>query len=290
MSVGWMRRALLVVAPMMVAVGLEAPATTAACVLVPQAAALERGLERRTIGACTSAPATAPNGDLVQPTTTGLVVVRGFDGHAAFTDGVRTWIDGPSGIQRRMNGDRFDWETATRDLALRSVTEGATADLSLDDCIEPGTRRAQAMRESCSDLLGEAIDATERRATAPVLASGRHHVLIDWRGVPAAYVDDGVNAFAYDGTALFYVDRDLVFSYPGEFIGWVVDGVIRGVEGDAILVIDGSSSAPAHPPASPEPPRAPHGAPPKRGQREIPSLQPPMTTAWTRPDHAGLAL
>ncbi len=288
MSVAWLGRMALAVAPILWVAALQEPTASAACVLVPQAAGLERGLERRTIGACTSAPATAPNGDVVQPTTTGLIVVRVRDGHAAFTDGVRTWVDGPSGIQRRMNGDRFDWETASRAMAPAARITGTG--LSLDDCTEPGARLLPGERESCAELLGEAIDATERRASGPVLATGKHHVLSDWRGVPVAYVDDGVNAFAYDGTALFYVDRDLVFTYPGDFIGWVIDGVIRGGEGDAILVIDGSPSAPTHPPASAEPPRAPHGAPPKRGQREIPSLQPPITTAWSRPDHAGIPL
>jgi hypothetical protein len=270
------------------AAALREPAASAACVLVPQAAGLERSLERRTIGACISAPATAPNGDVVQPTTTGLIVIRGLDGHAAFTDGVRTWVDGPSGLQRRMNGDRFDWETATR--AVVPASGKAGGGLSLADCTEPGTRQSPDEREACAKLLGEAINATERRVSAPVLGTGKHHVLSDWRGVPVAYVDDGANAFAYDGKALFYIDRDLVFTFPGDFIGWIVDGVIRGGQGDAILMIDDSPFAPTHPPTSAEPLRAPHGAPPKRGQREIPSLLPVMTTAWTRPDHAGLPL
>jgi hypothetical protein len=106
--------------------------------------------------------------------------------------------------------------------------------------------------------------------------------------VPVAYVDDGTNAFAYGGGALFYVDRDLVFSYPGDFIGWIVDGVVRDKNGDAILAIDDSLSAPSHPPISPEPSRTSHRAPPKRATREIPPLQPPMTTAWTRADRLGV--
>ena len=242
------------------------------------------------MGTCVASPVTATNGDTVQPTSAGLVVVRVSDGRVAFTDGVRTWIDGPSGVQRRMNGDRFSWETATREVPSTAAVRRVPSDLSLDDCTTPGRPPAPSMRERCSDLLDEVFDATERRATGPVLRADRHYVLIDWRGVPVAYIDDGSNAFAYNGTALFYVDRDLVFSYPGTFVGWIVDGVIRDGDGDAVLAIDGSASAPTHPPASPEPPREAHGAPPKRGQREIPSLQPPTTASWTRPDHAGLAL
>ena len=287
---GWVGRTFVGGGALLLVLGWAPRPSSAACTLVPQAARLEISLERRTVGACTSAPVPAPNGDIVQPTTTGLVVVRASDGRAAFTDGVRTWIDGPSGIQRRMNGDRFSWEAATRDLTAIATVRGTGTDVSLDDCTVPGRPPAPVIRERCSDLVGEVIDATERRATGPVLAAGRHHILIDWRGVPVAYVDDGTNAFAYNGTPLFYVDRDLVFSYQGAFIGWIIDGVIRDGDGDAVLAIDGSVTSPAHPPTSPEPPRAAHGAPPKRGQREIPSLQPPTTSAWTRPEHAGLAL
>jgi len=189
-----------------------------------------------------------------------------------------------------MNGDRFSWETAAKDVTAIASTPGSGSDVSLDDCTIPGRPPAPTIRERCSDLVSEVIDATERRATGPVLAVGKHHILIDWRGVPVAYVDDGTNAFAYNGAPLFYVDRDLVFSYQGGFIGWIIDGVIRDGDGAAVLAIVGSPSAPTHPPISPEPARASHGAPPKRGQREIPSLQPPTTAAWARLERAGLTL
>lgn len=285
----WLARALIAGASLVVLVGLAPRSSAAACALIPQAAGLERSLERRTIGACTASPITAVNGDTIQPTTTGLLVVRRSDGRAVFTDGLRSWIDGPSGIQWRLNSDHFDWETATRDANRLESRRTADTRPTLNQCTEPGVRPAAMFREQCSDLFGEVIDATERRASGPVLTAGTHHVLSDWRGVPVAYTDDGVNVFGYDGTALLYLDRDLVFTYPGRFVGWIVDGVLRGLDGDAVLVIDGSEAAPTHPPMSPEPRRLAHRAPPKRGQREIPSLQPPFTSTWTRLDRIGIA-
>ncbi len=50
------------------------------------------------------------NGDSLQQTTTGLMVWRKADNWTAFTDGSRTWINGPFGVQDRSNDDRFDWE------------------------------------------------------------------------------------------------------------------------------------------------------------------------------------
>ena len=50
------------------------------------------------------------NGDIVQHTTRGLMVWRKADNWTAFTDGSRTWVDGPDGVQERGNDERFPWE------------------------------------------------------------------------------------------------------------------------------------------------------------------------------------
>lgn len=55
------------------------------------------------------------NGDGLQPTlmpngATGLLVWRKADNWTAFTDGHRTWINGPFGLQLRLNDQLFAWE------------------------------------------------------------------------------------------------------------------------------------------------------------------------------------
>lgn len=55
----------------------------------------------------------AANGDGLQRTTNGLMVWRKADNWTAFTDGYRTWINGPQGLQVRLNTERFDWELPT---------------------------------------------------------------------------------------------------------------------------------------------------------------------------------
>jgi len=58
------------------------------------------------------------NGDSLQETTGtrtdggygGLLVWRKSDNFTAFTDGFRTWVNGPFGLQRRLNSERFFWE------------------------------------------------------------------------------------------------------------------------------------------------------------------------------------
>jgi hypothetical protein len=63
------------------------------------------------VGACLADEQHDPaSGDSLQPTTNGLLVWRKADNFTAFTDGARTWIIGPFGLQQRLNGQRFSWE------------------------------------------------------------------------------------------------------------------------------------------------------------------------------------
>jgi peptidoglycan/xylan/chitin deacetylase (PgdA/CDA1 family) len=50
------------------------------------------------------------SGDALQRTTGGLLVWRRADNVAAFTDGHRSWVIGPVGLQQRLNSERFPWE------------------------------------------------------------------------------------------------------------------------------------------------------------------------------------
>jgi len=50
------------------------------------------------------------NGDAYQRTAGGLLVWRKLDNWTAFTDGYRTWLNGPRGLQQRLNVERFTWE------------------------------------------------------------------------------------------------------------------------------------------------------------------------------------
>jgi len=62
------------------------------------------------VGACVDNESHTANGDAVQHTTNGLLVWRKMDNYTAFTNGYRTWINGPFGLQERLNSSRFPWE------------------------------------------------------------------------------------------------------------------------------------------------------------------------------------
>ena len=58
------------------------------------------------------------NGNSEQHTTGGLLVWRKLDNWTAFTDGFHTWVNGPNGIQERLNTQRFSWEANPDGLPL----------------------------------------------------------------------------------------------------------------------------------------------------------------------------
>ncbi len=62
------------------------------------------------VGECLENERHNASGDGVQQTTGGLLVWRKADNWTAFTDGYRTWINGPNGLQTRLNTQRFPWE------------------------------------------------------------------------------------------------------------------------------------------------------------------------------------
>ncbi|HLG68885.1 MAG TPA: hypothetical protein VK009_00520 [Chloroflexota bacterium] len=67
-------------------------------------------LDASDVGDCVDNQATVSNGDAQQHTTNGLMVWRKADNWTAFTNGYMTWINGPDGLQSRLNSDRFPWE------------------------------------------------------------------------------------------------------------------------------------------------------------------------------------
>ena len=105
----------IIVAGLLVLLALPAVAAAAECELAPGFAVLRdliaaaEGPDK--VGTCVEDAHTNPeNGDTLQRTTGGLLVLRQSDYRAAFTDGYRTWINTPDGLQSRGNAEHFDWE------------------------------------------------------------------------------------------------------------------------------------------------------------------------------------
>ncbi len=67
-------------------------------------------------------------GDSNQHTTGGLLAWRKADNWTAFTDGYRTWVNGPNGLQQRLNTERFEWEADYAAITGLAATSALTRD------------------------------------------------------------------------------------------------------------------------------------------------------------------
>jgi hypothetical protein len=94
------------------------PAPTAGpCQFVLGFATLQ-SLDATDVGSCTENQAFAANGDAQQHTSNGLLAWRKADNWTAFTNGYWTWINGPKGVVKRLNTQRFAWEANPDNLPI----------------------------------------------------------------------------------------------------------------------------------------------------------------------------
>ncbi|HEX5416143.1 MAG TPA: hypothetical protein VFZ25_10785 [Chloroflexota bacterium] len=96
-------------------VALPAPTSAADCQFVFGFKAIHDAMPAIVGNCIVNEHHNAFNGDALQETTGpggagGLLVWRKADNWTAFTDGYHTWVNGPVGIQARLNSQRFCWE------------------------------------------------------------------------------------------------------------------------------------------------------------------------------------
>lgn len=87
-----------------------ATAKAADCEFVLGFATLRDLVGHEIVGECLENERYNEIGDSVQQTTGGLLAWRKADNWTAFTDGYLTYINGPVGLQWRLNSSRYFWE------------------------------------------------------------------------------------------------------------------------------------------------------------------------------------
>jgi Domain of unknown function (DUF4232) len=98
--------------------GTQGTQGTQGCVFVLGFATLHDAIPQ-IVGSCLeNEHHDAQSGDALQATTGGLLVWRKVDNWTAFTDGNRTWVQGPFGLQSRLNTQRFWWEANPEGFAI----------------------------------------------------------------------------------------------------------------------------------------------------------------------------
>ena len=91
------------------------------------------------ISTCTDNQTFAANGDAQQHTVNGLMAWRKSDNWTAFTSGYWTWINGPYGLAKRLNAQRYSWEAnpdhlPLADTGVASAVAATHVDSSSEKC------------------------------------------------------------------------------------------------------------------------------------------------------------
>jgi hypothetical protein len=97
----------------------------------------------------------------------GLLVWRKSDNWTAFTDGYWTWVNGPNGLQRRLNTETFDWERAS---SSELTDQEARETIDRDPSVCASTPDAARYRERAGRLLSSMCFGLYARAQLEVLS------------------------------------------------------------------------------------------------------------------------
>ncbi len=133
--------------------------SAAECQFVLGFKALRDLIGHEIVGECLENEHHGANGDGLQQTTGGLLVWRKADNWTAFTDGYRTWINGPNGLEQRLNTEFLPWEAEQAIAALPWVQDGLT------DLETHGVASLQALTKNSSQVLRTLLDS--RRSWLP---------------------------------------------------------------------------------------------------------------------------
>lgn len=132
------------------------------------------------VGACQEREYHAPNGDGVQWTSNGVLLWRKTDNWTAFTDGQSTWVNGPQGLQKRANSERFPWEPKPLDAVqlLLAPPKALPTAIEVDEAVRQVLVLHQANDGSTfnltfGDLGGAALYAVSLYPERSVVVEGK---------------------------------------------------------------------------------------------------------------------
>ena len=191
---------------------------TAHCEFILGFAALKAAIDEaegpEKVGACLENQRFAANGNAEQQTTGGLLVWRKQDNFTAFTDGYRTWANGPQGLQVRLNTESFAWEPprSYRGVALGDREDNAALRAWIDQ--HGGLGHGSTGYDERRRLIAAALLCLDRIGAQELTAKRQQLIRFIWMeaGFPAAQtphsVAKGISDSRYDDlTHLASIER-----------------------------------------------------------------------------------
>lgn len=224
--------------------GLETSGSTLDCSFVLGFADLA-SLIPDQVGECLDDQSFSPiTGDARQPTTGGLLVWRKADNWTVFTDGTSTWLNGPNGLQQRLNDQRFHWEGDAGAYAPAEAPSAnvAAADLRPEDLIA-ASLSPQDMQElfPSAEPWWQAIPFVEQAPFAgnPTVAEFGHRIRVGtaYSLVSETPRDVNVNILLFDDPAAAAAGM-AKFVATSQEDGVEIDGPAIGDESHYYVLLD----------------------------------------------------
>ena len=177
------------------------------------------------VGECLESEHYNAIGDSNQRTTGGLMAWRKADNWTAFTDGYRTWINGPNGLVQRLNTERFEWEADRAESVRTSGCSGAS----------PNSTSSPSAGLMALSSLGDFVNGRWLEQQHPQLA-----VAIKNLGWARDGIDDRESEVIQDLLYIVVKSRSVAASIVS--LDWVQD-CIDDVEAEAISWLKYEGSA-----------------------------------------------
>lgn len=105
------------------------------------------------VGPCKTNEQYDPNGNAQQQTANGMMEWRKADNFTAFTDGYRSWVNGPCGLEMRLNSERFAWEANPEGLPVAVSRCGGAAGIAQSPAAPPAA--APPAAPSAAKAIGD---------------------------------------------------------------------------------------------------------------------------------------
>lgn len=99
-------------------------------------------------------------------------------------------------------------------------------------------------------------------------------------GSPVTYLKDNEVFYSFSGRPLAYLKDEVIYSYQGKCLGWLIDGWVRDRTGNAVFFGDNPVGGPLCPLTKLAPIPSLPKIPPIPSIPEIPPIRPLLSLNW----------
>lgn len=162
-----------------ISVGMvEANGPVDGCTLHPPLADFRERVGANVVGDCVETARTVADDAVHQRTTHGEGFWHPSDRRMAFTDGSQTWLTAPSGIMRRRNSERFEWEPDA-DAGTRPTRSAHVMPPAREGSILPSRRIVSYYGNPLSSSMGILGELTPDKLFARLRAQAEAYRVLD---------------------------------------------------------------------------------------------------------------